>query len=303
MNKDILTIKKAKELALSQEEKRTIWALIEKRGQALPVSSPFTQKDISREKVTSNISYWVFFHRNVMAGMAALFLVISGSVATFAESALPGESLYSVKVNVNEKVQALLAFTDESKASVEAALAVKRLEEVKVLAEKGNFSLQAEEAAKTRFAKHSENLKQRLEKLDAKGDSNAVVVIGGRYENGVASAYQIFVGFAGNESQAELEGTVQMMAVPMAATSRVMYDATATEAAGNTALAEDSSPEAESIVMFKGGAKKPESEQRGLLGFAEEIRKTSSKTSVLLQSSEQKLRAGAGRDKRSFERD
>ncbi len=290
MNKDISTIKKAQGLALSKEEKRSIWSMIEKRGQELPVTSPFRDsEDISRRSVVPS-SYFLFFQRKVVAGMAALCIVISGGVSAIAEGALPGESLYAVKVNVNEKMQSLLAFTDKDKASVEAALAVRRLEEVKVLAQTGGLSPKTEQVVKTRFAKHSQNLEQQLEKLDAKGDIVAVVEIGGVYEHNVASAYQTFVDLAQSEGTAA--SSLQMMAVPMAATARMSYDTT--EAPSVTVAAEASLSE----TSPKAKTKQTEDEQVGLLGFAEEIRKVSSKTSLLLQESEQRLRMSPDKDKR-----
>jgi len=303
MNKDISTIKKAQGLALSKEEKRSIWSMIEKRGQELPVTSPFRDsEDISRRSVVPS-SYFLFFQRKLVAGMAALCIVISGGVSAIAEGALPGESLYAVKVNVNEKMQSLLAFTDESKASVEAALAVRRLEEVKVLAKSGNLSLQVEENAKTRFAKHSQTLEQHLEKLNAKGDGDAVVAIGGKYENGVVSAYETFVGVRENDNQVDTAGFLQMMVAPMAASSVMMYDASVTEAATKTGVTEDTSVEAESVAVAKSRAKQSENKERELVEFAEEIRKISSKTSLLRQESEERLRVDFEGGKRSRNRE
>ena len=73
-------------------------------------------------------------HRRSVAvvGVASLFLLSAG--ASFAaETALPGDTLYPVKVQVNEGVQRVLARTPEAKASVAKKEVERRAVEVETL--------------------------------------------------------------------------------------------------------------------------------------------------------------------------
>jgi len=75
------------------------------------------------------------YSRGRFAGIAAV-LVLFASVGTSyaAQGSLPGDALYAVKVNVNEKVASVMAITPVARAQFDAGLAERRLEEVEILA-------------------------------------------------------------------------------------------------------------------------------------------------------------------------
>ena len=73
----------------------------------------------------------------------ALVLCVGVGTSYAAEGALPGDTLYPVKIHVNESVQGALAVSDESKARWNAARVVRRLEEAEVLAAEGRLSASA----------------------------------------------------------------------------------------------------------------------------------------------------------------
>ncbi len=71
---------------------------------------------------------------------ASLMIVVSGtSVAGAAESALPGDLLYPIKVSVNEEVRAVLAVSPQAKAEVAVTRAERRIAEIEVLSARGEF--------------------------------------------------------------------------------------------------------------------------------------------------------------------
>ena len=76
-----------------------------------------------------------------VGSFAVLFMFIFGSSLTYAsEQSLPGETLYSIKVNVKEEIEIKLAGTSEKKASVEKSHIEKRLEEISTLKESGDLT-------------------------------------------------------------------------------------------------------------------------------------------------------------------
>lgn len=67
--------------------------------------------------------------------LAVLAMVVfsAGTLSVAAQYALPGDSLYQVKVGVNEKVLSFITFSDERRAEYEVHLAQKRLEEMEIV--------------------------------------------------------------------------------------------------------------------------------------------------------------------------
>jgi hypothetical protein len=85
--------------------------------------------------------FFVFSSRTAYAFAALLLIIgVTGSSAYAAESAIPGDLLYSVKVNVNEPVALALAVTPQSKAETHAAIATTRLAEAQSLASQGTLT-------------------------------------------------------------------------------------------------------------------------------------------------------------------
>jgi hypothetical protein len=85
----------------------------------------------------------------------AVVLVITGGTAYAAEGALPGDLLYSVKVDVNEPVTGALAFTPEAKAAWHTQVAETRLAEAEALAEKGTLDATTSNALAADFNEHA----------------------------------------------------------------------------------------------------------------------------------------------------
>jgi len=85
---------------------------------------------------------------------------------------LPGESLYAIKVNVNEKVQEFVAVSNEAEAKVQARLAERRLEEAEKLAVSGKLNAETSAELRASFEEHSRKSKEHQEKLktDAKNE-------------------------------------------------------------------------------------------------------------------------------------
>ena len=118
---------------------------------------------------------------------AALFLSLSiGGAASFAaESALPGDVLYSVKTSVNEKLKEVLAFSTESKGEVEASISEERLEEAAELAAQNRFDGEARANLEANFERHAEKVQIRIEELQNKGKGKAAADLSARFENSI----------------------------------------------------------------------------------------------------------------------
>ena len=92
----------AKQIVLSREEKALLRARIFGEPSPAFVPSPYVM--------------FSFSLRSVVALSLVLVVLVGSGTAVAAQAALPGELLYTVKVNVNERVAGALAVSTEAKA-------------------------------------------------------------------------------------------------------------------------------------------------------------------------------------------
>jgi hypothetical protein len=118
--------------------------------------------------------YAAFLGYQRYAVFALLFVVIIGSgTASAANGSLPGDLLYPIKINVNEKVEKLLAVSPKAIAEVDVKQATRRLEEAETLNEKGALTPEINDQIKMDFGQKLDSLDSSLTKLDEKGDSKS----------------------------------------------------------------------------------------------------------------------------------
>jgi hypothetical protein len=98
-----------------------------------------------------------FMQARVLAPLAVVLVVFAGAgTAAAAQGALPGDTLYAVKVSVNEAVEVALATTPVAKAQVQAKLAQRRVEEAEVLAAQGALTPDTSERLAASFETHAQ---------------------------------------------------------------------------------------------------------------------------------------------------
>ena len=142
---------KAQGLSLNQKDKDVLLSEMKSFMQDNPAeeNSAFVIEPPIKKGIFSEI-----FRVRIFPIIASFVLVFSiGTPMYAAESSLPGEILYAIKVGINEQLRSFLSFSPTSKALWEIRKAERRLEEASMLIEKGGLS-----------AKESEDL---LEKLKA----------------------------------------------------------------------------------------------------------------------------------------
>ncbi len=88
-----------------------------------------------------NGSFTAFFaHIRPMPIVAALLIISIGSSTVSAESSLPGDLLYPIKVHINEGIRSAITRTPEARIEWAVARAERRLEEAAILELVGNLS-------------------------------------------------------------------------------------------------------------------------------------------------------------------
>jgi len=106
-----------------------------------------------------------FGRRYAPAALGLVFIAASTGVSFAAEKAVPGEPLYSVKVNFNEEVVGALSFSEEAKTDWEVRRAERRLEEAGRLASRGVFTDDLREQVTEQFTLHAARVAEKAKSI------------------------------------------------------------------------------------------------------------------------------------------
>jgi hypothetical protein len=137
----------------------------------------------------------------LMPFMAAFLslLLAGGSVSYAAEGSLPGDTLYPVKVRVNEEVRAALTLDAEAKAEWEASRAERRLAEATALMEAKVATPEALDRIEENFAKHEERVEATIAIIEEKKGPEAAARISSHLEASLAAHKTILEKFSGED--------------------------------------------------------------------------------------------------------
>lgn len=176
MKRDIeKTLGLLKKIVLTEHERNAVRLRIREAFKATPVTfSEISRHPIGKISITTSSLYALFVNikNNRMAPLALgliMALSLGGSVAAAAEQSLPGDTLYPVKISVNEEIQSAFAFSDEARAEFETKRAERRLEEASRLSKEGRLNAETRVELETQLATHIQNAESRVAKLKARG--------------------------------------------------------------------------------------------------------------------------------------
>ena len=158
-------IKAAQSLQMTDSEKNESYARISERAGAIrPRRSVGEMFDLLLPRL---------HFAPVLASVLLLAMTIGGTVSYAAESALPGEFLYGIKVHVNEPLAGSFKFTSESRARHEARRAIRRLEEAEHLAVRADLNAATAAAISEKMKWHATNIRKNIDSLRARGLADA----------------------------------------------------------------------------------------------------------------------------------
>ena len=124
-------IKDIQDIKLSSDEKMNLFAYLDVYSKEHPVN------------IAPKVSMWaglfVHYRYSYMVAVLLLCILVGGTVTYAAESSLPGDALYTVKIYFNEPVKSITKVTPEAKARFEEEKVIKRLDEVQQLVKTGRF--------------------------------------------------------------------------------------------------------------------------------------------------------------------
>src|SRR5262245_60533234 len=128
--------KETQQILLTPQEKQSIREQVLWFMNKNPVRVPGHNRLHHQGSISNQFSVNQFklFFIQPMPIFLALALLFTGGVSFAAEKTVPGDLLYPVKVGVNEEVRGWVALSDHAKASWDARVASRRLEEAEELA-------------------------------------------------------------------------------------------------------------------------------------------------------------------------
>lgn len=172
-----------------------------------PVVSPFSSKvETFRSHFVSNIFVYVRQRKFVPSLAIVLLLCVTGGVSALAEDALPGDSLYSLKVNVNEQVKGFVAVTPEAKARLAVETTERRLQEAVILSSQGKLTDENKQIIQGQLSKNATDVKNSVATLVASDNISVAQEVAINFEASLKTHELILETIAKN-ADASAQGT------------------------------------------------------------------------------------------------
>ncbi len=212
----------AQQIRLSENEKASMRAHI--FGAPSPV--------VLQKSPYITVSHYHWFSARFMTAMAAVMIVVLGGGTVYAaQGALPGDTLYTVKVSVAEPVRAALAFSDEAKLSVHTDIAEERLEEAQSLAAEGRLSVQAAAQIESSLETHVAEVETLVLKVEEMNPDVAAEV-SATLESALAVNSAILASLGDESDDSDTKQNSRLIA--SRAQSRIAYARSGGEVSGGT---------------------------------------------------------------------
>lgn len=121
---------------------------------------------IERVPLNERIGKYFTFHRFAAAAFSLILFIGAGGGMTYAaESAMPNDILYPVKVHINERMWAAVHFTPERKADWEAKRIERRLQEAEHLSQADKLTPEWQQRLRVHIEARADFLEERLQQM------------------------------------------------------------------------------------------------------------------------------------------
>ncbi len=164
-NKTNKVITAMKQSRLTPDEKTRMWMRVDAfvKNHPIHITSPYFSKHS-----------FSLFGKVALAGVMVAILSVSGLTYASA-SALPGDFLYPVKINVKEKMEDALVFTSDAKIAQGKKRVDKRISEVKTLAKQKKLTPARAAVAKTSIQKATDNVSKEIAAADKEPEEKEAI--------------------------------------------------------------------------------------------------------------------------------
>lgn len=118
----------------------------------------------------------------IASAIAAVMLLVTGSLSLAAERALPGDFLYPIKIHLNEQARALVAISPEAKGNFAVWRTERRLQEAAALIAQGRFDVIAQANLETHLETETAEVKKTFTQLSQEKSSLKPLELSSRLE-------------------------------------------------------------------------------------------------------------------------
>lgn len=196
--------------ALTPEEKSGMRAILQERMRVYP----------ARNARIGGLSSWsdvlsmkINFATTIMPIILILALLLGGGTSALAERALPGDILYPVKVDVNEKVADLFAITPKAQAQFDATIAERRLQEAEQLAAQSRLSASTQEQLAANFQNYANKFQSQVNASSTALSAQDVVAMNSDFEAALTAHQRILSGIGGARPSDVAHAVTQLVSV------------------------------------------------------------------------------------------
>lgn len=171
----IRQLKKFRQLKLNPQHKKDIQGNLLVFMKEHPVRVDVAIRQIPQKVMPAFVPSLLNSLKMIRIPIAIILLsaVVGAGTLFAAESSIPGDVLYPIKVNVTETVRAKLTTDAEARANWEIERAQRRAVEAQELTAHGELNVEARARVEEQIDAHLETAHTVAEQLEAKGNTNA----------------------------------------------------------------------------------------------------------------------------------
>ncbi len=243
-------IENLQRVRMTEDEKSEVlmraWSSIEKIEAAHEVTartSRIVEVGHQKSSVVSTLEtawYSYFMEKKFVPALSlAILLIATGGTSLAAESALPGDFLYKVKLGLNEQVRGLTAVTPEAKAKFALEVTDRRLKEVALLSSKGLLNAETSSIIQSELLKQAGQIKNQVASLVSTNNIKSAQEISLNFESSLRAHELILEKISSNNTdQAAVLAANIKVATSTSARQSLATSATSTEVSTSSILAD-----------------------------------------------------------------
>lgn len=208
----------AREVRLRKDERDLGYKVLLDYMQTTPVR---LRKEFRRQWQRSDYGFLqqvskLFYKPMAIVAVLAVALMAGGGISLAAEDTAPGDILYPVKIEMNERVRAAFAVSQEAKAEWKGQQVERRLQEAESLAVKARLDSNVAARLHARLEDHVDEASQIAADLQAQGKAEAAAEIHSNLQAALQAHEKILAGIQ-YETNGEVEGTLEKVRVAIRA--------------------------------------------------------------------------------------
>ncbi len=197
--------KKFKNEKLSESEKQIMFNRLNSFIEENPIHNVWYVN--IGNKIVSPFENGFLLHHKMLASAFVIVILISatGGTSIVANSSVPGNLLYPVKINLNEKVETFTAISTEAKAVVQAKHINERLSEAEILSSQNKLNDIVKAQIETKFSQDLQNTMVRIDTLDNKGNTESAKKVKVEIEKSLQKHKELVEEILKNKEQIKIE--------------------------------------------------------------------------------------------------